>query len=158
MHILVMPLHASRQFGNSCWPYFAQGGDQFPTLEGKDRLWRNFGNGTDPRQNNGPARYRKMRYYCAMRLISNKALREFASLHPPADAALQGWRRVVEQSVFRNFAELKQAFNAVDKVGNSFVFNIAGNRYRLIAAIHFNTQVLYVRRVMTHAEYDQWRP
>ena len=93
-----------------------------------------------------------------MRLISNKALREFASTHPPADAALQGWRRVVEQSVFRNFADLKQAFNAVDKVGNSFVFNIAGNHYRLIAAIHFNTQVLYVRRVMTHAEYDQWRP
>ena len=93
-----------------------------------------------------------------MRLISNKALREFASLHPPADAALQGWRRVVEQSAFRNFAELKQAFNAVDKVGDLLVFNIAGNRYRLIAAIRFNTQILYVRSVMTHAEYDHWRP
>jgi len=93
-----------------------------------------------------------------MRLISNKALREFASIHRPAEAALQGWRRIVEQSAFRNFAELKPAFNGVDKVGNSFVFNIAGNHYRLIAAIHFNTQVLYVRRVMTHAEYDQWRP
>lgn len=93
-----------------------------------------------------------------MRLISNKALREFAGIHPPAEAPLQGWRRVMEQSTFRNFAELKQAFNTVDKVGDLLVFNIAGNHYRLIAAIHFNTQVLYVRRVMTHAEYDHWRP
>ena len=85
-------------------------------------------------------------------------MREFASIHPPAEAPLQGWRRVVEQSAFRNFAELKQAFNGVDKVGDLVVFNIAGNHYRLIAAIHFNTQILYVRSVMTHAEYDHWRP
>ena len=93
-----------------------------------------------------------------MRLISNKALREFAGIHPSAEAPLQGWRRVVEQSAFRNFAELKRAFNAVDKVGDLLVFNIAGNHYRLIAAVHFNTQILYVRSVMTHVEYDHWRP
>jgi mRNA interferase HigB len=91
-----------------------------------------------------------------MRLISNKALREFASIHPSAQAPLQGWRQVVEKSAFHNFADLKQAFNSVDKVGDLFVFNIAGNNYRLIAAIHFNTQTLYVRSVMTHAEYDKW--
>lgn len=99
-----------------------------------------------------------MQYYWRMRLISNKALREFASIHLPAEAPLQGWRRIVEQSAFRNFAELKLAFNIVDKVGGLLVFNIAGNHYRLIAAIHFNTQILYVRAVMTHAEYDDWRP
>ena len=93
-----------------------------------------------------------------MWLISNKPLREFAKLHPAAAMSLQGWRRLVEQGQFRNFAELKQVFNSVDKVGEYFVFNIAGNNYRLIAAIHFNTQILYVRSVMTHAEYDQWRP
>ena len=93
-----------------------------------------------------------------MRLISNKALRDFAKMHPVAQAPLQGWRRVVEQGRYRNFAELKRAFNSVDKVGDYFVFNIAGNSYRLIAAIHFNTQILYVRSVMTHAEYDEWMP
>ena len=93
-----------------------------------------------------------------MRLISNKALREFAKTHPLAEAPLQGWRRIVERGRFRNFAELKQAFNSVDKVREFFVFDIAGNNYRLIAAIHFNTQILYVRSVMTHAEYDAWRP
>lgn len=93
-----------------------------------------------------------------MRLISNKALREFAKTHPAAQGALQGWRRIIEQGQFRNFAELRRAFNSVDKAGGYFVFDIAGNRYRLIAAIHFNTQILYVRAIMTHTDYNYWRP
>lgn len=93
-----------------------------------------------------------------MRLISNKALREFTKTHPAAQSALQGWRRIIEQGQFRNFAELKRTFNSVDKAGDYFVFDIAGNHYRLIAAIHFNTQILYVRAVMTHADYNHWRP
>ena len=93
-----------------------------------------------------------------MRLISNKALRDFGKAHPAAVAPLQGWRRLVERGQYRNFAELKQAFNSVDKAGDYLVFNIAGNHYRLIAAIHFNTRILYVRAVLPHAEYDNWRP
>ncbi len=93
-----------------------------------------------------------------MRLISNKALRDFAETHPIAQAPLQGWRRVVERRRYRNFAERKRAFNSVDKVGDYFVFNIAGNSYRLIAAIHFNTQMFYVRSVMTHTEYHESKP
>ena len=93
-----------------------------------------------------------------MRLISNKPLREFGAIHPPVAAALIGWRRVVENGRFANFAELKRSFHAVDKVEDYFVFNIGGNKARLIAAIHFNTQTLYVRAVLTHAEYDDWRP
>ncbi len=93
-----------------------------------------------------------------MRLISNKALREFENHHPASRHALQGWRRIIEQGRFVNFAELKRAFNSVDKAGGYFVFDIAGNRYRLIAAIHFNTQILYIRAVMTHSEYNHWRP
>jgi mRNA interferase HigB len=93
-----------------------------------------------------------------MRLISNRALREFSLRHPVADKPLQAWRRLIERNEFRNYADLKRIFNSVDKAGDFFVFNIAGNNYRLIAAIHFNTQTLYVRAVLTHAEYDDWRP
>ena len=93
-----------------------------------------------------------------MRLISNKALRDFASRHSPAGQPLQAWRKLIERNTFHSFSELKRVFNSVDKAGDYFVFNIAGNHYRLIAAIHFNTQMLYVRAVMTHAEYDKWRP
>ena len=93
-----------------------------------------------------------------MRLISNKALRDFARRQPQAEEPLQVWRKLIERGDFSSFSDLKRALNSVDTVGDFFVFNIAGNRYRLIAAIHFNTQTLYVRAVMTHAEYDCWRP
>ena len=93
-----------------------------------------------------------------MRLISNKALRDFATRQRGAGEPLQAWRKLIERCTFDGFADLRRVFNSVDKVGDYFVFNIAGNRYRLIAAIHFNTQTLYVRAVLTHAEYDHWRP
>jgi mRNA interferase HigB len=93
-----------------------------------------------------------------MRLISNKALVEFATKHPEAGVPLQMWRRTIEAGTFGNFAELRQAFNATDKVGNYYVFDIGGNKFRLIAAIHFNTQTLYVRHVFTHQEYNKWKP
>ena len=93
-----------------------------------------------------------------MRLISNKALREFGLRHHAAAGPLQAWRKLIERNAFGGFAELKRVFNSVDKVGNYFVFDVAGNRYRLIAAIHFNTRTVYVRAVLTHAEYDDWRP
>lgn len=92
-----------------------------------------------------------------MRLISNKALRGFANRQREAGEPLQAWRKLIERNAFDSFADLRRVFNTVDKVGNYFVFNIAGNRYRLVAAIHFNTQTLYVRAVFTHAEYDHWR-
>ncbi len=93
-----------------------------------------------------------------MRLISNKALRDFAARHREAGEPLQAWRKLIERNTFAGYADLRRVFNSADKVGDYFVFNIAGNRYRLIAAIHFNTQTLYVRAVFTHAEYDHWRP
>ncbi|MFP3179201.1 MAG: type II toxin-antitoxin system HigB family toxin [Paraburkholderia sp.] len=68
------------------------------------------------------------------------------------------WRKTIEAGAFSNFAALKQAFNATDRVGDFYVFDIGGNKFRLIAAVHFNVQKLYVRHVMTHKEYDKWKP
>jgi mRNA interferase HigB len=93
-----------------------------------------------------------------MRIINNKALQDFAVLHPQATTPLQEWRGKMRDASVKSYAELKNIFNSVDKVGHYFVFNIAGNHYRLIAAIHFNTQTLYIRSIMTHKEYDQWKP
>ena len=93
-----------------------------------------------------------------MRIISNKALQDFADLYPQAKTPLQEWRGKIRGVSVKSYAELKTLFNSVDKVGHYFVFNIAGNHYRLIAAIHFNTQTLYIRSIMTHKEYDQWKP
>ena len=93
-----------------------------------------------------------------MRVISNKALKDFAAVHTQADNLLQAWRQLIESRSFGSFADLKQVFNSVDRVGEFYVFNIGGNKYRLIAAIHFDKQRLFIRHVFTHTQYNHWRP
>lgn len=61
-------------------------------------------------------------------------------------------------NAFFNFADLKSVFNATDRVGEYHVFNIGGNKYRIITSIHFNGQRLYILKVLTHKEYDSWKP
>jgi len=90
-----------------------------------------------------------------MKIISNKALRDFAADHPQAETPLQGWRRVIEKNRFANWSELKAVFNTVDRVGELAVFDISGNKYRLIAYIRFERQIVYIKAVLTHREYDK---
>ena len=85
----------------------------------------------------------------------NSALRAFAADNPQAEAPLQSWRRVIEKNRFAHWTELKTAFNAVDKVGELVVFDIGGNKYRLIAYIRFEKQILYIKAVLTHRDYDK---
>ena len=93
-----------------------------------------------------------------MRVISNKALTDFSTIHPLAGESLQAWRKIVGSRTFLNFAEVKTTFNAVDKVGIYYVFDIGGNKYRIVSAIHFDQQKVFVRHVFTHKEYDKWKP
>ena len=90
-----------------------------------------------------------------MKIISNSALRAFAAEHPQAQGPLQGWRRVIEKNRFDTWAALKAAFNTVDKVGDLVVFNVGGNKVRLIAHIRFEKQIVYIKAVLTHTEYDR---
>jgi mRNA interferase HigB len=93
-----------------------------------------------------------------MRLISNRFLTSFAGKHPAATLPLQAWRKLIEAGKYADFAALKNTFNSVDKVGMFYVFNVGGNKFRVVTAIHFNTQAVYVREVFTHKEYDKWKP
>ena len=90
-----------------------------------------------------------------MHVISRKLLRDFWSRQPDSQAPLSRWFKIVEKSEFENLAQLKLAFPSADKVDDLVVFNIGGNKYRLIASIHFNRQKLYVRYILTHREYDK---
>jgi mRNA interferase HigB len=63
----------------------------------------------------------------------------------------------VKNNDFSNFAHLRQIFASADQVGKLTVFNIGGNKVRLVAAIHYNRRKIYVRAVLTHAEYDEQR-
>lgn len=93
-----------------------------------------------------------------MRVISNKPLSNFSTEHPLSHEPLQAWRKIVESRSFANFAELKATFNTVDKVEEYYVFDIGGNKYRIVSGIHFNAQKLFIRHVFTHKEYDKWKP
>jgi mRNA interferase HigB len=95
-----------------------------------------------------------------MKIISNSALRAFAAEHPQADAPLKGWRRLIEKNRFANWSELKVSFNSVGRVGDLVVFDIGGNKYRLITYIRFEKQIVYIKAVLTHQEYDKgvWKP
>ena len=61
----------------------------------------------------------------------------------------------MEFGSYKNSAEVKQVFRSADKVGNLFVFNICGNKYRLITYLQFERQLCYIKAVLTHKEYDK---
>jgi mRNA interferase HigB len=90
-----------------------------------------------------------------MRIITNRRLREFAERFPEADAPLQAWRKAIETSEFSRWSALKAAFPSADKVGDRVIFNIGGNKFRIAAGISFTAQILWIKAVMTHSEYDK---
>lgn len=93
-----------------------------------------------------------------MRVISNKALIDFCVIYQDSAEALQVWRKLIESQNYPNYAALKQTFNATDRVSDYYIFDIGGNKYRIVSAIRFNHQKLYIRHVFTHKEYDKWKP
>jgi mRNA interferase HigB len=97
-------------------------------------------------------------------LIAAKTIRRFADRHKDARTALLAWLRLVEDSSWRSIDDVRRAFPHADAVKvksgrDVSVFNIRGNTYRLITAIHFNRGKVYVLRFMRHAEYtkDFWK-
>jgi mRNA interferase HigB len=90
-----------------------------------------------------------------MHIISHARILAAQALHPSGENALEQWYRLSKRAAWENFAQVKASFPATDKVGDKYVFDIGGNKLRLIAAIHFNTGRLYVRSVLTHQEYDK---
>lgn len=99
-----------------------------------------------------------------MHVISRKMIDDFASQHPTAKTSLYAWFSIVSKTRFSNFNELRAAFPSADVVKNAkgdnlIVFNIQGNELRLIAVIHYNRGKLYIRHILTHAEYnkEKWK-
>ena len=90
-----------------------------------------------------------------MHIISKKALREFWEKYPDSQTSLVRWFKLINKQELKHFAELRTVLPSADQVGDLIVFNIGGNKYRLIVSIHFNRQKVYVRHVLTHAEYDK---
>jgi mRNA interferase HigB len=90
-----------------------------------------------------------------MHIISRKSLLEFSQLHANAYTPLDDWYRSAKAAEWKNLSEVRQFYPSADPVGNFTVFNIKGNTYRLIVSIDYECQIVYVKYVLTHAEYDK---
>jgi mRNA interferase HigB len=90
-----------------------------------------------------------------MHVISKKKLREFWEKWPAAKEPLRAWHRVAERAAWQSFADVRKVYPSADQVGRCTVFDIGGNKFRLVVVIHFNSGKVYVRHVMTHRQYDK---
>jgi mRNA interferase HigB len=90
-----------------------------------------------------------------MRIIKRAALMRFWSKHPDAKASLEAWYAVVQKAKWTTPMEMKQVYSNADLVGRRTVFNIAGNKYRLIARVNYISQTVFVLHVLTHSDYDK---
>ncbi len=94
-----------------------------------------------------------------MRIIKPLAVKDYWRKHPDAEPWLKGWMVVVRAANWHSVNDVRGTYKDADAVkvasGSTVtVFNVKGNRYRLVVAIHYNSQCIYVRYFMTHAEYN----
>jgi mRNA interferase HigB len=90
-----------------------------------------------------------------MHVISRKKLREFAERHADILTPLDDWYKIAKVAQWKNLTEVRQFYPSADLVGNFTVFNIKGNDYKLIVSIDYQKQIIYIKYVLTHAEYDK---
>jgi mRNA interferase HigB len=98
-----------------------------------------------------------------VRIISEATIKEFWSSRRgdavEAERLLRDWIKAVRHADWENFASLRQTFGSADKVGDCVVFDVGNNRYRLIGRVRFRAKIVYILKVMDHAEYDldKWK-
>jgi mRNA interferase HigB len=88
-------------------------------------------------------------------IISTTRLKKYYVLYPNAQPSLQTWIKLVRKASWQNLAETRETFPSPDSVKNFTVFNIAGNRYRLITSIDYESKKVFIRHFLTHADYDK---
>jgi mRNA interferase HigB len=90
-----------------------------------------------------------------MHVISYRSLREYTEIHADCRDALDNWYKVASKADWSNLVEVQSVFPKAEAVSNFTVFNIKGNKYRLIVSIDYEKQLIHIKYIFTHAEYDQ---
>jgi mRNA interferase HigB len=96
-----------------------------------------------------------MRTYSYLHVISYRMLREFADESADSLAPLKTWHKISGKAKWLDIADVKAVYPHADAVGKCTVFNVGGNDFRLVVQIDFEAQVIYVKKVMAHAEYSR---
>lgn len=89
-----------------------------------------------------------------MRIISEKGLREFWKEQPEAEIPMKAWIKTVRLADWHNFSDIRKTYNHADVYGGCIVFDLGGNKYRVIAKIAYGISIIFIRSVLTHREYD----
>ncbi len=94
-----------------------------------------------------------------MHVVSKKRLKEFWEKNPDAKTDLEDWYKTASKARWQNIAEVRQTYRHADAAGTCTVFNIRQNRFRLITKIEYRIQHIYIKYVLTHAEYSrgEWK-
>jgi len=99
-----------------------------------------------------------------MRVISKRRLREFWEKHSDARRPLEAWFKTAEKADWKEFADVRTTFSSASGVPlncgiTAIVFNVGGNKYRLVTRIEYIFHVIYVKMVLTHPQYDtnKWK-
>ena len=91
-----------------------------------------------------------------MRVIAKKILRDYWEKHSDSEQQLKAWFQEASKAKWTNPNEIKLEYPSASIIGdNRIVFNIKGNNYRLIVKINFDFQIVWIRFIGTHAEYDK---
>ncbi|MGV3617801.1 MAG: type II toxin-antitoxin system HigB family toxin [Fimbriimonas sp.] len=90
-----------------------------------------------------------------MRTVAWAMLREFGESRPDAMQPLQRWFKTTEKADWNSLHDVKLDFPKTDQVGERLIFNIGGNKYRLICTVHYGKRIVLVKWIGTHAEYDR---
>ena len=92
---------------------------------------------------------------CAVHVIAMKPLKRFWKAHPDAETPLRAWYKLVSRATWKTLADVRKDYAHADIVGSATVFNIGGNKDRLIAVIDYSKGKVFVRHMLPHPEYDQ---
>jgi mRNA interferase HigB len=90
-----------------------------------------------------------------MHVISRKKLKEAALRYGKLEGRLDAWFRIAKKATWKSLADVRKTFATADAVGKRTIFNIQGNQYRLIVEINYTSGRIYIRHVLSHAEYDR---
>jgi mRNA interferase HigB len=92
-----------------------------------------------------------------MRITGRDKLNKFGKKHSKARKPIAAWVKVVEKAKWEKSADVKATFNSVDNPGSTkYIFNLAGNNFRIVAIVKIKNGVVMVDKIMTHTEYDKW--
>jgi len=98
-------------------------------------------------------------YIIGVRVIARRTLREFYEKHEDAQAPLEAWYFEAKHAVWKSPADIKKHYRSASVLrDNRIVFNMSGNKFRLVVKINYPTQTVFIRFIGTHKKYDRINP